>query len=139
MKTRDRIDKLLSSKDMNKFIRFAFVGGTIFVLNTVLQWFVRRVLHLEDIFSIWGVFLLVTVCHFIMNNFFAFKDSNARYKKRISRYVVFVVCSTLANSLLMYSFLTYIADNVLAASVAITGTMMFVNFFILNKLVFYKK
>ena len=121
-----------------RFVRFGLVGGTIFIINTSLIWVVRRVLGFEGFLSIWGVFLIVTVCHFLLNNYFAFKDSNALYKKRILRYIIFLFFSTLMNSLIVNSFLTYVVDNVLYATVVTTAVMLLINFSVLNKFVFPK-
>ena len=121
-----------------RLIRFGLVGGTIFIINTSLIWVVRRVLGLEGFFSIWGVFLIVTVCHFLLSNYFAFKDSNALFKKRILRYIIFIFFSTLMNSLIVNSFLSYVIDNVLYATVVTTAIMLLINFFVLNNFVFTK-
>ena len=121
-----------------RFARFVLVGGTIFIINTSLIWVVRRVLGFEGFFSIWGVFLVVTVCHFLLNNYFAFKDSNILCKRRIFRYIIFLLFSTLMNSLIVNSFLTYVIDNVLYATVVTTAVMLLINFSVLNKFVFPK-
>ena len=126
----------IKSDGFKKFLRFSIVGGTTFILNTLLQWYVRRVLLYEDFIYIAIVFLLVSVCHFLLNNFFAFKDSNALYKRRIIGYILFLTVSTLLNSVFLYSFLTFILDNVLIATTSVTAVMMLINFTILNKLVF---
>jgi len=121
-----------------RFFKFGIVGGTIFITNTSLIWVVRRVLGFESFLSIWGVFLIITVCHFLLNNYFVFRDSNALYKKRILRYIIFLFFSTLMNSLIVNSFLTYVIDNVLYATIVTTAVMFLLNFSVLNKYVFPK-
>lgn len=135
-KIKTLIPEFIKSDGFKKFLRFSIVGGTTFIINTFLQWFVRRILLYENFTSIAIVFLFVALCHFLMNNFFAFKDSNALYKRRIIGYALFLVISTLLNSVLLYSFLTFVLDNVLIATTSVTAVMMLVNFTILNKLVF---
>jgi len=115
------------------------VGGTIFILNTSMQWFIRRVLFLESFFAISIVFIISAICHFLLNNFFAFKDSNIIIKRKIIGYIIFLAISTLFNSILLFSFLTYIYDNVFIANVIVTSIMMLINFMILNKLIFIKQ
>jgi len=130
------LSAFIKSDDFKKFLRFSIVGGAIFILNTSLQWFVRRILQYESFLSIAIVFVFVALCHFLFNNFFAFKDSTALYKRRIIGYVLYLVVSTFLNSVLLYSFLTFIMDNVLIATASVTAVMMLVNFTILNKFVF---
>ena len=138
MTLEQRLSAFLRGDLFKRLIRFGIVGGTIFIINTSLIWVVRRVFGFEGFFSIWSVFLIVTVCHFLLNNFFAFKDSNELFKKRIFRYIIFLFFSTLMNSLIVNSFLTYVMDNVLYATVVTTAIMLLINFTILNKFVFPK-
>jgi len=131
-----RLPDFLKNEELKKFLRFSIVGGTSFVINTSLQWFVRRVLLYENYISIAVVFLIVSVCHFLLNNFFAFRDNNTQYKRKIIAYLLFLAGSTLLSSALLYIFLTYIYDNVLIGSATVTAVMMMVNYVILNKFVF---
>jgi len=138
MTLRQRLSAFLRGDLFKRLIRFGLVGGTIFIINTSLIWFVRRVLGFEGFISIWSVFLIVAVCHFLFNNYFAFRDSNVLFKKRVLRYIIFLFVSTLMNSLIVNSFLTYVIDNVLYATVVTTAIMLLINFSILNKFVFPK-
>ena len=131
-----RLSAFLRGNLFKRLIRFGIVGGTIFIINTLLIWFVRRVLGLEGFLSIWSVFIIVAVCHFLFNNYFAFNDSNTLFKKRVLRYILFLFLSTLMNSFIVNSFLTYVIDNVLYATVVTTTIMLFFNFLVLNKFVF---
>jgi len=126
----------LTGKEFKKFLRFAIVGGATYIINTSLQWFVRRILLFEGFFSIAVVFLFVSLCHFLLNNFFAFRDTDAIYKRRIFGYVFYLAVSTLLNALLLYAFLTYLLDNVPLATAAVTAVMMLINFTLLNRIVF---
>ena len=138
MTLKSRLSAFLRGDLFKRLFRFAIVGGTIFIINTSLIWFVRRVLGFEGFVSIWSVYLIVTVCHFLLNNYFAFKDSDTLFKKRILRYIIFLFISTLMNSLIVNTFLTYVMDNVLYATIVTTAVMLLVNFSILNKFVFPK-
>jgi len=133
-----RLSAFFRGDFLQRLIKFGFVGGTIFIINTTLIWVVRRGLGFEGFLSIWGVFLIITVCHFLLNNYFVFRDSNALYKKRILRYIIFLFFSTLMNSLIVNSFLTYVIDNVLYATIVTTAVMFLLNFSVLNKYVFPK-
>lgn len=134
-----KFSSLINKPAFKRFLKFSIVGGIIFIINTSLLWFVRQVLNVESFFSIWGIFVFVTTCHFLMSNFFAFKDSRMLYRKRIIRYVIYVALSTFIASMIVNAFLTHIANNILLATIVAAAIMMFINFNALNKFVFPKK
>jgi len=138
MTLKQRISAFIHGDLFKRLFKFGIVGGTIFIINTSLIWFVRRILGFEGFLSIWSVFAIVAICHFLLNNYFAFNDTNELFKKRVLRYIIFLFLSTLMNSLIVNSFLTYVIDNVLYATIVTTAIMLLVNFTILNKFVFPK-
>ena len=122
-----------------KFIKFGIVGGTVFVVHTSMLWFLLRILQLDNIVAISGAYAIAVLCHFSLNNFFTFSDSDAQYKRRIAGYVIFVLTNYVLSTAIISTVLAYVADNVLFATVASTSVMMFFNFFVLNKFVFTRR
>jgi putative flippase GtrA len=130
------IKSLLQSSDLKKFIKYLFVGGTVFVIHTVTLWFFKRILHLENFLSSTIAYSIGTVSHFLLNNFFTFRDSGVNYKRRIIGYVIVVVCNYTINTIIVNSFLSFVIDNVLLAVIASTCATVLFGFFVLNKIVY---
>ena len=127
---------LFQNDDVRKFIKFFFVGVTVFVIHTLTLWLFKRAMSLETFMSATLAYIVATICHFLMNNFFTFNNSDALYRKRISGYIVFIMCNYVINTTVVSVTLNHIIDNVLCATVASAMTTMFFSFFALNKIVF---
>ena len=133
---KNKIKSLLQSSDSKKFIKYLFVGGTVFVIHTIILWFFKRILHFENFISSTIAYAIGTISHFLLNNFFTFSESSVTYKRRIIGYVIVVVCNYTINSIIVNSFLSFILDNVLLAIVASTNVTVLFGFFMLNKIVY---
>jgi putative flippase GtrA len=133
---KNKIKSLLQNSDSGKFIKYLFVGGTVFVIHTVTLWFFKRILHLENFISSTIAYAIGTISHFLLNNFFTFRESSVTYKRRIIGYVIVVVCNYTINSIIVNSFLSFVIDNVLLAVIASTSATVLFGFFVLNKIVY---
>lgn len=130
------IKSLWQSNDSNKFVKYLFVGGTVFVIHTVMLWFFKRILKLENFVSSTIAYIIGVINHFLLNNFFTFKDSSTNYRRRIFGYIIVVGCTYIINSIIVNSFLSFVIDNVLLAVIASTSVTVLVGFFVLNKIVY---
>jgi putative flippase GtrA len=127
---------LIQRYTSKKFIKYLFVGGTVFVIHTIMLWFFKRILYLENFVSSTIAYAIGVVSHFLLNNFFTFSDSSTNYKRRIFGYIIVVACNFIINSIIVNSILSFVIDNVLLATIASTSVTVLFSFFVLNKLVY---
>jgi len=120
-------------------VKFLLVGGTIFIINTITLWLLKRILLWDNLISAATAYLFALVFHFLLTNFFTFNDSNVIYKRRILGYLFTAACNYIINIIVVTCVLTYIIDNVLAATIASTAITMSFTFFMLNKIMYTKK
>ena len=128
--------KLLKIEIVRRFIKYGTVGGTVFVIHTSVLWFLLRILQMGNIIAITVAYVIALVCHFSMNNFFTFSESNALYRKRIVGYAMAVIAHYLLSTTIINTVLTFLVDNVLVATITSSSVSMIFFFFVLNRFVF---
>ena len=132
----DFIKKLLKRRNFVRFIKFGFVGGTVFTIHTFMLWLFRRGLYLDTVISATIAYIIGAISSFCLNNFITFKDSETIYKKRIVGYVIVAACNYFINTFIVYMVLTFIIDNILCATIAATSITVFFTFFVFNNIVY---
>lgn len=136
VKIRNIVDELLRNANFRKFIKFLLVGGTVFIIHTLLLWLFLRVFHLSSFVSATVAYAISTTAHFLMNNFFTFRGSKSQYQRRILGYIAVVVCNYVINTVVVTITLAHVIDNVLVATVASTSITMLFTFIAFNRIVF---
>jgi putative flippase GtrA len=122
---------------LKKFIKYLSVGGTVFVINTGILWFFKRIINLDNFFSSTIAYIIGVIIHFLLNNFFTFTKSTVAYKRRVIGYIVVVLINYIINTIIVGLFLSFVIDNVLIAIIASTSVTILFGFFILNYVVYF--
>ena len=136
---KSKITELIGRGDLKRFLKFALVGGVVFLIHTAMLWFFKRVLLIPNLPSSIIAYLIGALCNFLLNNFFTFRDSDAAYKRRILGFAAVAASNFVLNTIVVNVVLTYVLDNVLLATVASTATTMCFSFFVLHKVVYRSK
>ena len=136
---KSKITELIKRGDLKRFLKFALVGGAVFIIHTAMLWFFKRVLLIPNLPSSIIAYLIGALCNFLLNNFFTFRDSDAVYKRRILGFAAVAATNFILNTIVVNVVLAYILDNVLLATVASTATTMCFSFFVLHKIVYKPK
>jgi len=128
-----------SRNELAKFAMFLLAGGIVFVVYTSLVWVLMRKLMIEDVYATSLAYVVSTLVHFLLNNFFTFGYSKVGYKRRVLGYLSVIGCNYLIMTLLVIFVLRYIVDSIFISSmIATTATILF-GFFALNKIVYNKE
>ena len=136
---KSKITELIERGEIKRFLKFALVGGVVFVIHTAMLWFFKRVLLISNIPSSIIAYLIGAICSFLLNNFFTFRDSDAVYKRRILGFAAVAASNFVLNTIVVNVVLTCIVDNVVLSVVASTATTTCFSFFVLHKIVYKSK
>jgi len=136
---KSKITELIERGEIKRFLKFALVGGVVFVIHTAMLWFFKRVLLISNIPSSIIAYLIGAICNFLLNNFFTFRDSDAVYKRRILGFAAVAASNFVLNTIVVNVVLTCIVDNVVLSVVASTATTTCFSFFVLHKIVYKSK
>ena len=133
---RERICSLFKCGDFRRIIKFLIVGSVIFVVHSSVLWLFKRIIYWDTFISASAAYIISAACHFLMNNFFTFTDSSAKYKKRITGYIFVLALNYIISTTIVSIVLIIAIDNVLVATIASTAATTLTSFIILNRLVF---
>ena len=136
---KSKITELIRRGDLKRFLKFALVGGVVFLIHTAMLWFFKRILLISNLPSSIIAYMIGALSNFLLNNFFTFSDSDAVYKRRILGFIAVAASNFVLNTIVVNVVLTYVLDNVLLATVASTATTMCFSFFVLHKIVYRTK
>ena len=99
-----------SKLELVKIVKFVFVGGSTFVLQTIIYFVLSRyvILKFDNFYSYILALMIAIIYNYIAHNYWTFKDSSRIIKSSIKRYVLVVLLAFLLNN-----FLFYLGDNIL--------------------------
>ena len=104
-------------------VRFVFVGGLVYLVDTALLWALVRLAGLSPALATTVAYVAGVLLHFALSCLFTFADSAASWSRRLAGYTGMLVLNyliTLAVVMGMLHFVT--SDLVLAKSTAVATT-----------------
>ncbi len=113
------------------FFRYAFVGGTTFLLDYVLNWVFINIFEINYLFVGYIALPIGLSYNFFMHKFFSFRDNDShkgRPHRQALRYAILVAFNALANMFLMYVFYDYFALPLIISRIICNGTIVLWNF-----------
>ena len=116
-------------KLIKQIFRFLFVGGTAFILDFGVLWFLTEVGGINYLLSNVLSFAISTIYNYILSVMWVFDVQNSRGKKR--NFIFFVLLSIVGlgiNQLIMFVSVEMININYLLAKIIATIIVMIFNF-----------
>lgn len=122
---------------MNKFIKFCFNWGVMYLLNISLTWLFDDFLKLQFFLSYAIVMLIMSIYWFISSSLFVFKKNMK--KGLYLKYFLAIISFSLLNYLLVTYFYSTLTVNKYLLIFIILWLVTILKFFIYDKLVFNSK
>lgn len=114
----------------SQFLRFAFVGGGCFVLNVVLLYVCKEVLHLHYFLASALALLLVSAVSFFLNRRLTFRAQGVHLWRELGRYYTVNLGSFALNLGLMALLVEFLKVHYLLANVLVGIGLMAANFWL---------
>ena len=128
--------KLQTRLSAAKFVKFLLVGGTVFCIQAFLTWLFKRKLMLGNVLSLSFAYTISASIHFLLNNYFTFNTSHAKYRRRVIGYLLIIASNYFITTITGTIILQYIIDHILISTVTTTAITTLYSFYMLNNIVY---